>query len=68
MYILKIKGSARIPDYIQIRDNDFTLIAYFRSDRPEHALKKLKLQIYIDSATEIFRNLPYGKIQKTDFI
>ena len=43
MYILKIKGKAKIPDYIQIRDNDFTLKAYFRVDRPEKSLEKIGL-------------------------
>ena len=39
MYIIKVKGKAKIPDYIQLRDDDFVLIAYFRADR---ALKKLE--------------------------
>ena len=43
MYILKIKGKAKIPDYIQIRDDDFTLKAYFRVDRPEKSLEKIGL-------------------------
>jgi hypothetical protein len=33
----------KIPDYIQIRDDEFTLLAYFRADRPEEALKKIGL-------------------------
>ncbi|MFN5795609.1 MAG: fructose-6-phosphate aldolase [Bacteroidota bacterium] len=40
MYILKVKGKAKIPDYIQIRDENFTLKAYFRVDRPEKSLSK----------------------------
>ncbi|HRC92882.1 MAG TPA: fructose-6-phosphate aldolase, partial [Bacteroidia bacterium] len=27
MYLLKIKGTAKIPDYVQMRDDNFTLIA-----------------------------------------
>ena len=34
MYIIKVKGKAKIPDYIQLRDAEFVLIAYFRADRP----------------------------------
>ncbi|RYE90016.1 MAG: fructose-6-phosphate aldolase, partial [Cytophagaceae bacterium] len=34
MYIIKVKGKAKIPDYIQLRDEQFVLIAYFRADRP----------------------------------
>ena len=32
MYIIKIKGKVKIPDYVQIRDDKFTLLAYFRAD------------------------------------
>ena len=38
MYIIKVKGKTIIPDYIQIRDENFVLVAYFRADRP---LKKM---------------------------
>jgi hypothetical protein len=41
MYILKIKGKVKIPDYVQLRDDQFTLLAYFRADRPERALEKI---------------------------
>jgi len=32
-YVLKVKGKAKIPDYIQVRDADFTLVGYFRPGR-----------------------------------
>ena len=38
MYIIKVRGKAKIPDYIQLRNDKFVLIAYFRADRP---LKKI---------------------------
>jgi len=34
-YILKVKGLAKIPDYLQVRDERYTLIFYGRPDRPE---------------------------------
>ena len=40
VYIIKIEGKEKIPDYVQIRDDQFTLLAYFRTDRPEKALIK----------------------------
>ena len=40
---MKIRGKVKIPDYIQIRDDQFTLLAYFRADRPEDALRKIGL-------------------------
>jgi len=66
MYIIKVKGVAKIPDYVQLRDDKFTLLAYFRIDRPEKALDKIGLgekKVYI---MELITNLPFGKIQKLD--
>lgn len=54
----------KIPDYIQIRDDHFTLLAYFRADRPEEALKKIGLTEQENKVKEIIAELPYGKIQK----
>jgi len=45
MFIIKIRGKAKIPDYIQIRDENFTLIDYFRLDRPLKNLDKLGLSV-----------------------
>ena len=66
MYILKIKGTAKIPDYVQLRDEDFTLIAYFRVDRPEKALIKAGLGDKEDKIIEIINELPFGKVQKLE--
>src|SRR3546814_16750616 len=35
MYVIKVKGVAKIPDYVQLRDDAFTLLAYFRVDRTD---------------------------------
>ena len=66
MYIIKIKGKVRIPDYIQIRDEQFTLLAYFRADRPERALKKCGLDHQMERIKDVIAELPYGKMQKLD--
>lgn len=66
MYILKVKGTAKIPDYIQIRDEKFTLMAYFRVDRPEKALEKCGLGDKTDEMNKIIRELPFGVIRKLD--
>ena len=39
MYIIKIKGKAKIPDYIQLRNKDMVLVDYFRADRPIDKLR-----------------------------
>lgn len=66
MYILKIKGKVKIPDYVQIRDDQFTLLAYFRADRPERALDKCGLADKQAQIEQIIENLPFGKVQKLE--
>lgn len=67
MYILKIKGKAKIPDYVQLRDDSFTLLAYFRVDRPEKALGKLGLAERQNELIQLINNMPYGIMQKIEF-
>jgi hypothetical protein len=66
MHILKIKGKAKIPDYIQIRDDDFTLKAYFRVDRPEKSLIKIGLEHRMDELLKLIEEMPFGKVLKID--
>lgn len=66
MYIIKVKGVAKIPDYVQLRDSSFTLLAYFRVDRPGKALEKVGLVEKMDEIMEIVNTMPFGKIQKID--
>jgi hypothetical protein len=62
MYILKIKGKSKIPDYIQIRDDNFTLIDYFRVDRPIKNLDKIGLADKEEYIKSIIPDLPFGKL------
>ncbi|MEX1189827.1 MAG: fructose-6-phosphate aldolase [Bacteroidia bacterium] len=66
MHILKIKGKAKIPDYIQIRDDDFTLKAYFRVDRPEKSLEKIGLGHRMEEMLKLIQEIPFGKVLKID--
>ncbi|MCY7409008.1 MAG: hypothetical protein LH473_01950 [Chitinophagales bacterium] len=66
MYIIKIQGKVKIPDYIQIRDEKFTLLAYCRADRPDDALRKIGLQEKTEEIKKIIAALPFGKIQKLE--
>ena len=66
MYILKIKGKAKIPDYIQIRDDQFTLKAYFRVDRPEKTLEKIGLENKKEEILKLIAEIPFGKMIKID--
>ena len=68
MYIIKVKGKAKIPDYIQLRDNDFVLIAYFRADRPLKNLDKYGLDGKETALRQIIDTLEFGKLQPLSFI
>jgi len=66
MYIIKVKGVAKIPDYVQLRDDKFTLLAYFRVDRPEKSLDKVGLADKAEYIMNIIKDLPFGKILKLE--
>ncbi len=66
MYIIKVKGKAKIPDYIQLRDDNFVLIAYFRADRPLKQLNKFGLEGKEEQLSELIKVLEFGKLQKLE--
>lgn len=66
MFILKIRGKAKIPDYVQLRDDTFMLLAYFRVDRPEKALAKLGLTDRSKEIMRLINDIPYGKMTKLE--
>lgn len=66
MYIIKVKGVAKIPDYVQLRDDKFTLLAYFRVDRPEKSLDKVGLGDRADYIINLIKELPFGEIMKLE--
>jgi hypothetical protein len=66
MYILKTKGKAKIPDYVQLRGDDFTLLAYFRVDRPEKALIKCGLGEHEADIIKFIHETPFGKVTKLE--
>lgn len=66
MYVIKVKGIAKIPDYVQLRDDEFTLLAYFRVDRPDKSLDKIGLGDKRDEIMSLVNELPFGKIMKLE--
>jgi len=66
MYIIKVKGVAKIPDYVQLRDDKFTLLAYFRVDRPDKSLDKVGLSDKAEYIMNIVKELPFGQILTLD--
>ena len=65
-YILKVKGKAKIPDYIQVRDASFTLIGYFRPQHSKHTnvrgeKNQAKRQLFA-RIEEAAQDVPYSRI------
>jgi hypothetical protein len=51
---------------VQLRDDKFTLLAYFRVDRPDKSLEKLGLGDKQDYIMEMVKDLPFGQIAKLE--
>ncbi len=66
IFILKIKGTDQIPDFVQIRDEDMTLRAYFRLDQKESGIKKNKLENNKTKILQILDEIPFGIIKSLD--
>ncbi len=66
MYIIKVKGKAKIPDYIQLRDENYILMAYFRADRPLKKLEKYGLEGKEEALETLIKELPFGKLKKLE--
>lgn len=66
MYVIKVKGVAKIPDYVQLRDEAFTLLAYFRVDRPDKSLDKIGLADKAESIMKVVNEMPFGQIRKIE--
>jgi hypothetical protein len=66
MYIIKVKGKAKIPDFIQLRDDKFALIGYFRVDRPLKKLERYGLEGKEDQLKLIIDGLAFGKLWELD--
>ena len=64
LYILKIKGTKTIPDFVQIRDERMSLCAYFRLSQQESGLKKNNLEAETEGIMTLLDSIPYGKIHK----
>ena len=64
LYVLKIKGTRTIPDFVQIRDKNLTLCAYFRLSQVEKGLKKNNLENGSKGILSLLEKIPFGKIYK----
>ena len=66
IYLLKVQGKAKIPDYVQLRDEQFALLAYFRLDRPEKSLVKAGLSEYEPKIMAHLEKIAFGKVEKLE--
>ena len=64
LYVLKIKGTKMIPDFVQIRDENMSLRAYFRLSQQEIGLKKNNLSEDAEGIMRLLNEIPFGKIYK----
>ncbi|MFP4023317.1 MAG: fructose-6-phosphate aldolase [Thiohalospira sp.] len=64
MYFLKTEGTDKIPDYIQIRDDNFVLIAHFKTKNPENQIKKFGLEAFKERIEELIKKAPFGTLYK----
>ncbi|OFX26799.1 MAG: hypothetical protein A2033_05630 [Bacteroidetes bacterium GWA2_31_9] len=63
MYLIKTKGTSRIPDFVQIRDNDFILIEHCKIDSATEFLRNSNIAEKQNIADSI-NKMPYGVLQK----
>jgi hypothetical protein len=66
IYLFKVQGKTKIPDYVQLRDENYTLLAYFRADRPEKALIKYGFEPVMEEIKAAIDALPFGKMHKIE--
>ena len=64
MYLLKIKGTEKNSDFVQIRDKKMTLIAYFRLSQIEKGIEKNNLMKYKQKIIDGINKTSFGKIYK----
>ncbi len=66
-YLMKVKGKAKIPDYIQLRDENLTLIGYFRPSRKERLDKVIPNPVHAAQLLSLIEEMEeYGKMQKVE--
>jgi len=61
-YILKTKGTAKIPNYLQIRDENFQLIEHCTIRKSSLILNELGVKINGVDTLDFIENMPFGKL------
>jgi len=66
MYFIKVKGTDKIPDYIQIRDDDFKLIAYFTRKNIKKGLERNNLIGFLEKIESLDKSSDFAEIIKIE--
>ena len=61
-YILKTKGTAKIPNYLQIRDENFQLIKHCTINKSINILKELGIEVDQEKTLTFIENMPFGEL------
>ncbi len=64
MYLLRVKGSDKTSGLLQIRDEDFSMLACFREKNLDEELEKNNLLHLKKKIKEALAQLDYGTIKK----
>lgn len=62
MYLLKIKGAGKLPDYVQVRDDEFNLKAFINITSLNRGIKKNKLEAYGDIIIERLKAADFNEV------
>ncbi len=70
MYFLKTKGTDKVTDFVEIRDDSFSLIEFIKlSDihkKIPDLIKKYNLQTAAEKIVQLIEATPFGKIEKIE--
>lgn len=66
IYVLRTNGTGHIPDYLQVRDENFVLLTHSRADKPLAAIEAAGLIDFTDSLLPILETLDFGTITKIE--
>ena len=66
-YIILVRGTAKIPDFVQIRDSAFTLIGHFRKDQYKKNLSKFGWEEKEQDFLNLLEDLKYGELKEITF-
>ncbi len=64
VYLLKTKGKGVVPDYIQVRDENHSIIGYFKANNIEKGLDEIRLKdpARRKAAAAVLESLEFGKM------